>query len=455
MQIPKNVMQIGEIDPHTKVYMEDYVHTFLEQAKKAETFLVFGRKDEKANIRYYQIYGVERKNDWDRGSYPYFKKYERLGAIEGGPGHRVFKPVRGSQIALDGYFIFYEQNEDMQSYMIAVKEKESIPGSEEKEEVIEAVRMRREQRQKEAQPSKQEPQEPPAERESPGREVKLWGLRKAEGRQGRSQPSQNAVVPVGVGKMTARQNASTGMGGKVQKPEKGRKLRIKRRKRPEAAPKKNWTIPEICSAGSLVMLMLLIVLGLTSVNRYPDMAAVAKMFSGAVSAFREKRLGAGDSGQEERTDSFIIEGTFAQVNTGEVAEAIPDEPMGQQEDILLAREEDGGINWTIGMAAQQEETQTEQETGLLQEEGQETALQQTTPRETQPDAALQETAVQTEEESAQAIAHPTSYIVKKGDSLLEISRRFYGTPYMVTEICEINEIKNPNHIQPGQNILLP
>ena len=143
MQIPKNVMQIGEINPHTKIYMEDYVHTFLERRKTAEVYLAFGKKEEQNGILYYMIYGVEKKTDWERGSLPYFKKYDRLGTIEGPADARVLKPVRGSGILLDGYFVFYEQNEDMQTYMIAVRETEDLKGYEETEAVMEAIRTRR------------------------------------------------------------------------------------------------------------------------------------------------------------------------------------------------------------------------------------------------------------------------------------------------------------------------
>ena len=75
------------------------------------------------------------------------------------------------------------------------------------------------------------------------------------------------------------------------------------------------------------------------------------------------------------------------------------------------------------------------------------------PTETE-NGELEEESAETEI-SAQAIARPTIYIVKKGDNLRAISRKFYGSISMVDEICRINEIENPNHIQPGQNILLP
>ena len=58
LKIPKNVMQIGTGSPNVKLYMEDYVHTFLERCQGKETCLAFGQQEEKDGIRYYLIYGV-------------------------------------------------------------------------------------------------------------------------------------------------------------------------------------------------------------------------------------------------------------------------------------------------------------------------------------------------------------------------------------------------------------
>ena len=68
--IPKNVMQIGQTDAHVEIYMEDYVHTFLERCGSGGACLAFGRKEESEGISYYLIYGVEKRQDWDRGSFP-------------------------------------------------------------------------------------------------------------------------------------------------------------------------------------------------------------------------------------------------------------------------------------------------------------------------------------------------------------------------------------------------
>ena len=47
LKIPKNVMQIGTGSPNVKLYMEDYVHTFLERCQGKETCLAFGQQEEK------------------------------------------------------------------------------------------------------------------------------------------------------------------------------------------------------------------------------------------------------------------------------------------------------------------------------------------------------------------------------------------------------------------------
>lgn len=66
-----------------------------------------------------------------------------------------------------------------------------------------------------------------------------------------------------------------------------------------------------------------------------------------------------------------------------------------------------------------------------------------------------------EQSTEQAIAEAntsdvaTTYIVKKGDTLLTISQEFYKTKGKVKEICAMNHIQNPDNITEGQKILLP
>ena len=54
-----------------------------------------------------------------------------------------------------------------------------------------------------------------------------------------------------------------------------------------------------------------------------------------------------------------------------------------------------------------------------------------------------------------AVAQPTAYTIKKGDTLIGISLRNYGSNTKVSEICALNGIADPDDIKIGQEILLP
>lgn len=462
-QIPKNVMQIGTVNPHTKIYMEDYVHTFLERRKNAEEYLAFGKKEERGDVLYYLLYGVEKRTDWERGSYPYFKKYERIGTIEGPAQKRVFRPVRGSGITLDGYFIFYEQNEDMQSYMIVVNEAEDAAGSEEKEAVMEAVRTHKEQRRKELETGTAKKQaEEEATPISPARAS-------GGGAHGRGHGSNKAGVLQAL-QRKAKKNAAAAVGRAGIFGTMAKRGRMHRPAYSASSPKtRAWTVPDLCRAGSMVLLLVLVVMGLTSINQYPDMKAVTDLFFGAARELGNQDKEAVPVGANLTGDELTVEEmTVGREESADVAEAFMDETQDTY-DLALAEDARETVQWMIG---QQTETQLEDE-----ENAGETTLAGVTETadelvETSPETAsavqggetgtqLQQKDVtvfeeETQEESVtQAIARPVSYVVKKGDSLAGIARKFYGNASMVSEICDVNQIKNPDQIHPGQNILLP
>lgn len=47
------------------------------------------------------------------------------------------------------------------------------------------------------------------------------------------------------------------------------------------------------------------------------------------------------------------------------------------------------------------------------------------------------------------------YTVQSGDTLYDISNRYYGTGIYFDEIAEYNDIEDPSHIMPGDTIKLP
>ena len=62
-----------------------------------------------------------------------------------------------------------------------------------------------------------------------------------------------------------------------------------------------------------------------------------------------------------------------------------------------------------------------------------------------------------EQEGIEALSRNVAryYEVERGDTLYMISREIYGDTSYVKEICELNKISDPDHIQYGQKIRLP
>lgn len=76
------------------------------------------------------------------------------------------------------------------------------------------------------------------------------------------------------------------------------------------------------------------------------------------------------------------------------------------------------------------------------------------PEETTPAAPPEETTPAAPPESTPVSAGVT-YVVQAGDSLYSISRRFYGTESMVSQIQELNGLSNADLIKEGQTLKLP
>ena len=68
---------------------------------------------------------------------------------------------------------------------------------------------------------------------------------------------------------------------------------------------------------------------------------------------------------------------------------------------------------------------------------------------------VQETVSDQVEAATEEPEQPEQYEVQQGDTLLEISRRKYGTDQMVKEICAANGLEDSDKIYVGQTIVLP
>lgn len=409
LKIPKNVMQIGTGSPNVKLYMEDYVHTFLERCQGKETCLAFGQQEEKDGIRYYLIYGVEKETDFRRGNFSYFQKLERIGKIEKKEAAVRFWTVRGEEIQIGGYFIFYEQNEEMQAYMIAERE-QSRPADVEEERVMEAINARREKRKAEAAADAARgitASRASAPNTASGRKTVLSRL----GALKAAAPTLNAASrKTAFGTAYQARLGSTGA-----------------------------LFPKLCRIGCLVLLLVLVGTALTSVNQYPDMKAVSALLAGAVRNTKNET--------ENTSPGLIVEETVGWNSSDEMAQSAALDEATQADDATGAANTamDGEVtdNRAADNVTADSATADSQNAVATDADAESSTARQS--------ASASDSFPQVQE----ALAHPESYQVQKGDSLIAISRRFYGTDEKVIEICRLNNIKDPNQIQPGQNILLP
>ena len=414
LKIPKNVMQIGTGSPNVKLYMEDYVHTFLERCQGKETCLAFGQQEEKDGIRYYLIYGVEKETDFRRGNFSYFQKLERIGKIEKKEAAVRFWTVRGEEIQIGGYFIFYEQNEEMQAYMIAERE-QNRPAAVEEERVMEAISARREKRKAEAAADAARgitASRASASNTASGRKTVLSRL----GALKAAAPTLNAASrKTTFGTAYQARLGSTGA-----------------------------LFPKLCRIGCLVLLLVLVGTALTSVNQYPDMKAVSALLAGAVRNTKNET--------ENTSPGLIVEETVGWNSSDEMAQSAALDEATQADDATGAANTamDGEVtdNRTADNVMTDNVTADSATADSQNAVATDADAESSTARQS---ASASDSFPQVQE----ALAHPESYQVQKGDSLIAISRRFYGTDEKVIEICRLNNIKDPNQIQPGQNILLP
>ena len=72
-----------------------------------------------------------------------------------------------------------------------------------------------------------------------------------------------------------------------------------------------------------------------------------------------------------------------------------------------------------------------------------------------PTLPTEENAAQGTSEAAAAVNRPVSYTVQPGDTLIEISKKFYGSSQMVMQLKEVNGLDDINKIYIGQELTLP
>ena len=403
IELPKNVRQIGDPEDRRKIYIEDYVITYLRRLAGEETLnsrvaILLGHTEQMDGLPYLFIRGAVglKKLEYTENGIPftdeiwaevygamkeYFADLDILGWYLSLPGYpmelgpellkihvnyfggvdKVLLVSDSSDEAADffayengkltrqrGYTIFYERNEAMQRYMIETGDGESIDEKEHFED----------------------------------RAIKSFRT-------------------------------------------------IVQEKREASGQKRVMTFLYMAST---FLVMVVLVIGITLINNYEKM-------TGLETALRELT----DSLEQQDTE---LKAAYADLGQAEDADAAE----GAEKTMSAEVSGETGENGTAEGETTTQESRENQETAEVDES---TASADTQSQsESSGDPSTQESA-SAPAASNEAISIPESYTVRKGDTLLKISRQVYGRDDEIDAICSLNGIEDSDRILEGQKLLLP
>lgn len=167
MELPKNITQIGEADKSCKIYVEDYVMSYMKQMNrfaedKEMAVALYGRRSMEQAVSYIFVYGAckltflqrevrhlsqAHQQEIERMRYKYFRECEFVGylLLNGEMIEGVHIYDQGCCRYVKGYACFYEKNDSMLSYMLDNRAEEAKPEVVEQDK-YEQVKLRQEER---------------------------------------------------------------------------------------------------------------------------------------------------------------------------------------------------------------------------------------------------------------------------------------------------------------------
>lgn len=419
-RLPKNIRQIGDGSGEKKIYVEDYVVTYLNrlaQSGKPGKAILFGEVREKNFDTYIFADGALETESFYMDDIAREELLEKMRKHFGGkrvvgwflaseespfvvtrdvveiferefPGDDQILLVKDQQedettvfmmedeilSQQPGYYIYYDKNTMMQEFMISSNEGKSVDEETEvKDDAIKSFRKiikNKKLQMKKVQVNKENGQELQAEAASvPASEKIDWRQK--------FRPSRIGYLAGGF------------------------------------------------------MVMTVMALGITMIYNYDRMKEVERSLARLTNNVDSQREYVTDDAGETAPVMLHIEETSEGEADPVSAEAEAEEQDTEAIGVQTRAEEgtsDDAAEKTAGIPETQDESTLEAE---------------------EPESAEQ-TAVQTASSAPRA-----SYIVKVGDTLAGISEMYYGSLDKVTEICSLNGISDENTILPGQKILLP
>lgn len=415
--IPVNTRTIGAPEGIYILYLEDYVHTFIkkilsvEDEKPHPDIALYGRSVEESG-RFRIVVsgaaalegGVDRIQQLNN---TYFPSCAYIGNAKAEYNKdmqlRMELTLRSTKVILDDFYIYYDQNEEMQNYLVEWNTTRDY----DKNKVV-------------LSPTEQEP------------------LSRG--------PVKDAAHLSRITQAYNREEAKIGF---------------------------MWNIMNVLCLGFVVCIM---AYGIISMNNYNKMQSMQKNIDYCLAFVAENT----SLKMTEQKAVPTMQQVTAQTNpqsenqpldvpaTGTESDQLSDtQPAGTEQPQEAPKPENPSQDVQSQGAAQPEnQPQEMQSQGTVQSENQPqemqserteqpqdmaSAVQSDTPQEIQ---AVQSGAAQ-EVQPAQTITTPQYYVVRKGDTLRTICYEIYGDYSHVEEICQWNQIENPDNILYGQKLLLP
>lgn len=411
MELPKNVTQIGESDRTCKVYVEDYVVSYLKQLNQVArnkdiAVALYGIRKEEGEVSYLFLYGAAKLNflqrevrhlsqaqlqEIEQNRQRFFSEYEFQGyrLLNGEMIEGFHICERGICRYIAGYAQFYEKNDSMLNFMLEARSGEVQP------EFVDQEKYENVKRRQEA--------------------------RKAQVEEGKSAPRKMELLQEAG---TPQEEEASGEG--LSLAERGDLSQAWKKEQPKGAGLRRMKV------AAVAMFLLLCLVGLTSMNDGLKLEDLQVMVKQTLNGLTEQRLpNEGDQGAIPAMGTSINSDTL--VTEDKLTEAVRQENK-QKEQTGQKTESPEGTSQVAG--------ETQEAEGKTPGTTPEATTEQ--PTEPSGEAAT--------EVGGQAFV---PYVIERGDTLTNICMRNYGSDARVQEICQINSIADPDDIKVGQKILLP
>ena len=462
MELPKNLIQMGKPDRTHKIFVEDYIISYIKEWNRESDgqpagIALYGQVYKESNYKYYFMYGASRIEGLDRrGPYlsqsdreeinnvgnRYFEEYSFLGwcIVREELPETIFLDTRGKAIEVNGYACFFEKNESMLNFMLEMDEREKRCARQAENNPENAVMD-----------NSWADTSPAAQDGQADGQTETTVFQGEYGGNYRSLPLENRIAAA---KKASDKNAASEKTASYKK--KNRQM-IKHLERMKIAAAAMFTV--------------LCVIGITTINdpdKIEEMQVAARQVSTDLSqqkipdAENDNALTANGSAHTagSATNGTGITGTTVAATGGNTVTANGTTTTAN------------GANTTGGNTATANDNATATNaTGTSGATTGNSADGMPWPDVTPPDAFPTAGTTGTKDTTAgatgtkdtatgitgttQTATQATSYTIMRGDTLNAICRRKYGDLGMVKQVCELNGIKNPNNIEVGQTILLP